>query len=87
MVWEEEFPRVIAVGVTGADSSLFARYCSMEAAFRGSAALGEVPSAALATELRRSAELLGIAGLRSRLAKASPGATDQKPTFTVRPKA
>lgn len=71
-VWREEHARVVACGVTEADSSLFARYCSMESSFRASVSNGESLSAALLTELRRCAELLGIAGLRSRLVKA-PG--------------
>ncbi|KTT98689.1 hypothetical protein [Sphingomonas sanguinis] len=85
-VWREELDRVTACGITDADSSLFARYCTMEALYRDQISAGELPKAALLTELRRMAELLGIAGLRSRLARVG---TADKPTaspFTVRPK-
>ena len=81
-VWDEELPRVIAAGATDADSGFFARYCSMSATFITLTIAGESPKAALATELRRSAELLGIAGLRSRLVKAgcdAPKATPCSP--------
>lgn len=33
-VWREEVDRVTACGITEADSSLFARYCTMEALYR-----------------------------------------------------
>lgn len=85
-VWREEVDRVTACGITDADSSLFARYCTMEAFYRDQISAGELPKAAILTELRRMAELLGIAGLRSRLARVG---TADKPTatpFTVRPK-
>ncbi|VWX51773.1 hypothetical protein [Novosphingobium sp. 9U] len=85
-VWSEEIARVTGCGATEADSSMFGRYCQMEAAFRVLIAAGELPKAALITELRRSAELLGIAGARSRLARvAQPAQPNGKPSpFTVR---
>lgn len=84
-VWNEELRRVVSVGITEADSSMFARYCEMEASFRASIAAGQLPIASLLTELRRSAELLGIAGLRSRLARAGKSDDDKKDNpFTVR---
>lgn len=84
-VWREEVDRVVACGITDADSSLFARYCTMEAAYRAQIAAGELPKAALLTELRRMAELLGIAGLRSRLARTGGGDAPKTSPFTVRP--
>lgn len=84
-VWREELPRVAACGATDADSSIFARYCEMEAAFRVAIVSGELPKAALLTELRRSAELLGIGGLRSRLARAGGNDAPTASPFTVRP--
>lgn len=87
LVWAEEVRRVTACGATSADSSLFARYCEMEATFRVGVMGGELPKAALLTELRRSAELLGIAGIRSRLGRANTGQEPAKASpFTVRPK-
>jgi hypothetical protein len=82
LIWDEELPRVIACGVTEADSSLLARYCECEAAFRVAIMAGTPPQAATMTELRRMAELLGIAGLRSRLGKATTD-TPVKSTFSV----
>jgi hypothetical protein len=84
LVWDEELPRVIAMGGVDADSSVFARYCVMEAVFRGGHATGADPSAALAAELRRYAELLQIAGQRSRLAKVKTDDAAPNP-FSVRP--
>lgn len=84
-VWAEEINRVIACGSTDADSSIFARYCEMEAAFRLMIKEGNLPKSALMTELRRSAELLGIGGLRSRLARAGGEKPAPTSAFTVRP--
>nr|WP_317893657.1 hypothetical protein [uncultured Sphingomonas sp.] len=86
LVWDEELARVVACGATEADSSIFARYCEMEASFRVSIIAGELPTSALITELRRVAELLGIAGQRSRLAKASAGQSASASPFSIRPK-
>lgn len=85
LVWDEELPRVVSCGCTEADSSLLARYCVAEATFRGMAAKVEPISAALMTELRRSAELLGIGGLRSRLAKIGGGDAAKTSAFSTRP--
>lgn len=85
LVWNKEMRRVAACGVTEADSSLFARYWECEAAFRIEVLAGGLPKSALLTELRRMAELLGIAGLRSRLART--GGTDApKSGFKMMPK-
>lgn len=86
LVWQEEVQRVTGCGATDADSSMFARYCQMEAAFRVLIAAGELPKAALVTELRRTGELLGIAGVKSRLARVGqPAQPSGKPSpFTVR---
>ena len=84
-VWDEELPRVIGAGVTDADTSMFARYCEMHATFVVATLAGELPKSALLTELRRSAECLGIGGPKSRLAKI--GNADQpKAKFTLMPK-
>lgn len=69
-VWQEEIGRVMATGVVEIDSSLFARYCSLEALIRQAfEAGGDPPPAAYLTEARRMAELLGIAGRKSRVGK------------------
>lgn len=80
-VWQEEIGRVMATGVVEIDSSLFARYCSLEALIRKAFKAGvEAPPASYLTEARRMAELLGIAGRKSRVGKV----TDD-PTKAVNP--
>ena len=85
MVWDEELPRVVACGAVVEDSSAFGRYCTAEAVFREMAVKKEPLSAALMTELRRSAELFGIAGQRSRLAKLATNEPVAASPFSVRP--
>lgn len=78
VVWQETIGRVMSAGVTECDSSLFARYCSLEAevrvAFKSG---GELPSAAYLTVLRQHEELLRIAGPKSRV--GGGGADGAKP--------
>ena len=72
LVWQEEIGRVMQAGVTEIDSSLFARYCSLEALIRKAFRLGgEAPPAAYLTTQRQMAELLGIAGRKSRVGKGA----------------
>lgn len=67
-VWQETIGRVMAAGVTEVDSSLFARYCSLEAEVRVAfSSGGELPAAAYLTVLRQHEELLRIAGPKSRI--------------------
>lgn len=75
-VWEENLGRVMAAGVTENDSDFFARYCSLEALVRQAFnAGGEPPPAAYLTALRQYAEMLGIAGRKSRVGKVTDGPT------------
>jgi hypothetical protein len=73
-VWQEVIGRVMAARVTEIDSSLLARYCSLEALVRASfkAEEGPPPPAAYLSELRKCEELLGIAGPKSRVAGGPP---------------
>ena len=71
-VWQEELGRVMAAGVAEIDSSLFARYCSLEALVREAFKSGSPPPASFLTVLRQYAELLGIAGRKSRVGKQQP---------------
>lgn len=81
-VWQEELGRVMATGVAEIDSSLFARYCSLEALVRlAFEAGGEPPPAAYLTELRRMGELLGIAGRKSRVGKVTDDPTNNRSPF------
>jgi len=67
-VWQETIGRVMAAGVAEVDSSLLARYCSLEAIVRDAfKADGEPPPAAYLTVLRQYEELLRIAGPKSRI--------------------
>ncbi len=71
-VWQENIGRVMAAGVVEIDSDLFARYCSLEALVRQAFNAGEEPPpAAYLTVLRQYAELLGIAGRKSRVGKVA----------------
>lgn len=82
IVWQEEIGRVMSAGVSEVDSSMFARYCSMEALVRQAfKACGEPPSAAVLTMLRQHAELLGIAGRKSRVGKVNDGPTKSANPF------
>lgn len=80
-VWQEMLGRVMTARVTEVDSSLFARYCSLEALVRAAfQAGGPPPPAAYLSELRKSEELLGIAGPKSRVSgPAQPGVVSNNP--------
>lgn len=65
-IWTEEIDRVTSSGTCELDSSLFARYCSLESLVRAEFAQGVVPRAAYLSELRKAGEILGIAGVSSR---------------------
>ena len=82
IVWQEEIGRVMSAGVSEVDSSMFARYRSMEALVRQAfKAGGEPPPAAVLTMLRQHAELLGIAGRKSRVGKVNDGPTKSANPF------
>jgi hypothetical protein len=67
MIWSDEIGRVMAAGVAEADSSLFADYCELTALIRKAWKAEEAPPAAFLSEQRRRAEMLGIAGPKSRV--------------------
>jgi hypothetical protein len=70
-VWLEEIDRIMSVSATELDSSLVARYCSLEAIVRDQFAKGDCPNIASLTELRRMGESLGLSGAQSRIGSAS----------------
>lgn len=81
-VWQEEIGRAMAAGVAEIDSSLFARYCATEALVRKAFQAGEEPPpAAYLTVLRQYAELLGIAGRKSRVGKVTNDPTQSRNPF------
>lgn len=83
LVWQEEIGRVMAAGIAEIDSSLFARYCALEALIRKAFAdpNGEPPPAAYLTTQRQHAELLGIAGRKSRVGKVTNDPTQNRNPF------
>ncbi len=72
MIWADEIGRVMSAGVAEADSSLFADYCELTALVRKAFASGAAPPAAYLSEQRRRAEMLGIAGPKSRVSRSDP---------------
>ena len=81
-VWQENIGRVMAAGTSELDSDLFARYCATEALVRAAFRAGdEPPPAAYLTALRQYAELLGIAGRKSRVGKVTDDPTKNRNPF------
>jgi phage terminase small subunit len=79
-IWMEEISRVMQAGVSELDSSMVGDYCSLYARVQEAFEAGGVPPAAHLTELRRTRELLGIAGPRSRQGlKDGPMQTSENP--------
>lgn len=88
-VWREELPRVMRAGTCELDSTFFARYCALEAQTRAAYKAGEAIRAGVSSELRRYAELLGIAGAASRVVRGIAPPSDDKPVnpFAALPEA
>lgn len=80
-VWQENIGRVMAAGTSELDSDLFARYCSAEALVRLAFKANGSPPAAYLTLLRQYAELLGIAGRKSRVGKVVDDPTKNRNPF------
>lgn len=76
-VWHEELDRVVAGGICGLDTSFYASYCALEAIVRDLHKNAQLPQAATLTELRRRAEMLGIAGPSSRALLGTQPETEQ----------
>lgn len=74
-VWAADLARVVACGAREPDSHFFAVYCEMMARFVATVKAGDPPNAAFVSELRKEAEMLGIAGAKARLARGG----DQTP--------
>jgi hypothetical protein len=78
-IWVELHPIVTALGASECDSSLFARYCYLEADARALMVQGILPSNGKMTQLRQMEEMLRIAGPKSRVAGAKPMGGDSNP--------
>jgi hypothetical protein len=86
-VWADDLARVVACGARETDSHFFAVYCEMMARFIAGVKAGDPPNAAFVSELRKEAEMLGIAGAKARLSRLVTA--PEKPTaspFSLRPK-
>lgn len=68
-VWADDLARVVACGAREPDSHFFATYCEMMARFIASVKAGDPLNAAFVSELRKQAEMLGIAGAKARLSR------------------
>jgi hypothetical protein len=72
-VWQETIGRVMSTGIAEPDSSLLARYCAAEAQARRVFKNDGMLTAPMLTALRQMEELLGIAGPKSRIGRATDG--------------
>lgn len=85
-IWQADIGRIIACGATSVDSSMVALYCVTMADFVAAVGAGDVPNASFRSELRKQAEMLGIAGAKSRLAKiGTPDAKASNPFAAQKP--
>ena len=82
-VWLEEIMRVMDAGTSELDSSLFARYCSLEAIVRENFANDIEPKATYLVELRKLSELLGIGGAPSRRQRGVAAEPDNQNEFAA----
>ncbi|TKV42965.1 hypothetical protein A0U87_15195 [Sphingobium sp. MP9-4] len=83
-VWAADIERIAATGATAVDSSAVALYCETMAVFVASVRAQEPVNAAFRSELRKQAELLGIAGAKSRLARIAAREPAKTSPFSVR---
>ncbi|RSU77405.1 hypothetical protein BRX37_05985 [Sphingomonas sp. S-NIH.Pt3_0716] len=83
-VWTTDIERIAAMGATAVDSSAVALYCETMAVFVASVRASEPVNAAFRSELRKQAELLGIAGAKSRLARIASAEPVKASPFSVR---
>lgn len=67
-VWLDEIGRVSTSRLAKeSDSMMFANYCNLQGAIIKAWRFGEVPPAAMLTEVRRMAEQFGLFGVKSRV--------------------
>jgi hypothetical protein len=67
LIWEENVDRAAKIGVTAHDSVIFTIFCNLTGEIAQTVRAGKVVSVAAQTEVRRLAELLGMAGPKSRV--------------------
>jgi hypothetical protein len=78
-VWADDLARVVACGAREPDSHFFATYCQWMAGFIAGVRAGDPPNAAYVSELRKQMEMLGIAGAKARLSRASDNTSSANP--------
>ena len=79
-IWHDDIGRVSDHRlVSESDSTLFATYCNLAGACSAVWKLGQVPPAAHLMELRKLAEIFGIAGARSRMKMGGDGPKQTNP--------
>ena len=79
-VWRDDIGRVSGRSlVTEADSTMFASYCNLQGACTLAWRTGAVPPAAHLMEVRKLAELFGIAGGKSRVKTGGDGPKSSNP--------
>jgi hypothetical protein len=79
-VWMDNISRVMANRlVSERDAELFATFCNLAGANRMAWRAGEVPPLGALTEMRRLAELFGIASAKSRVVKVDKGGPSGNP--------
>lgn len=67
LIWHENVDRAATIGVTAHDSVVFTIFCNLTGEIAQTVWAGKVISIAAQTEARRLAELLGLAGPKSRI--------------------
>ena len=67
LIWDENVDRAAKIGVTAHDSVIFTIFCNLTGEIAQAVRAGKVVSIAAQTEARRLAELLGLAGPKSRV--------------------
>lgn len=81
IVWQDNVMRAVPP-LTESDSITFATFCNLVAANGAAFACGQVPPLAAVVEMRRLAELFGMAGANSRVGRRPDG---QSPNGTPNP--
>jgi hypothetical protein len=62
LIWHDNIARAATIGITEHDSVIFAIFCNLTGEIAQAGRTGKVVSIAAQTEVRRLAELLGLAG-------------------------
>lgn len=82
-VWQDNVGRVSQKLVSEADSNEFANFCVLQGGIVKAVRAGEMPPVAAFAEVRKKAEMFGIAGPRSRMVAGAPKAPASNPFAKV----